>query len=142
MTVAVILGLFVFYGTRESLFATKSRYRTFLPDASGLKKGAPVRLAGLEVGTVEGISLARAGSERARQTEIHFDVRSEFQDYLRSDSLAYITTQGLLGESVLEIDPGVAGDKVAVGAEVPGTKKGSIKDIEQNVRRTLPATSG
>src|SRR5574342_491566 len=85
MTVAVILGLFVFYGTREALFATKARYHTFLPDASGLKKGAPVRLAGFEVGTVEGISLAQIGSDRARQTEIHFDVLSEYQDYLRSD---------------------------------------------------------
>ncbi|MGH9670540.1 MAG: MlaD family protein, partial [Terriglobales bacterium] len=78
MTVAVILGLFVFYGTREALFATKSRYRTFLPDAAGLKKGAPVRLAGLEVGPVETIRLASVGAERARQTEINFKVRSEY----------------------------------------------------------------
>jgi phospholipid/cholesterol/gamma-HCH transport system substrate-binding protein len=133
MTVAVILGLFVFYGTRETLFATKSRYRTFLPDASGLKKGAPVRLAGFEVGTVEAINLARVGSERTRQTEIRFDVRSEYQDYLRSDSLAYITTEGLLGESVLEIDPGMAGTKLAAGAEVPGTQKGNIKQVVMNV---------
>ncbi len=133
MTVAVILGLFVFYGTRESLFATKSRYRTFLPDASGLKKGAPVRLAGFEVGTVEAINLARVGSERTRQTEVQFDIRSEYQDYLRSDSLAYITTEGLLGESVLEIDPGAEGAKLAVGGEVPGTQKGNIKQVIMNV---------
>jgi len=133
MTVAVIMGLFVFYGTREALFATKSRYHTFLPDASGLKKGAPVRLAGLEVGTVESIGLASVGAERARQTEINFDVRSEYQDYLRSDSLAYITTEGLLGESVLEIDPGIAGQKLPAGAEVPGTQKGNIKQVVMNV---------
>ncbi|HXE75695.1 MAG TPA: MlaD family protein [Candidatus Xenobia bacterium] len=133
MTVAVILGLFVFYGTREAVFAAKARYHTFLPDAAGLKKGAPVRLAGLEVGTVEDIRLAKVGAERTRQTEIGFHIRSEFQDYLRTDSLAYITTEGLLGESVLEIDPGVAGDKLALGAEVPGTQKGNIKQVVQNV---------
>ena len=133
MTVAVILGLFVFYGTREALFATKSRYYTFLPDASGLKKGAPVRLAGLEVGTVETIHLARVGADRARQTQVNFTILSEYQDYLRTDSLAYITTEGLLGESVLEIDPGLAGTKLAVGAEVPGTQKGNIKQVVMNV---------
>lgn len=133
MTVAVILGLFVFYGTSEALFATKAHYHTFLPDASGLKKGAPVRLAGLEVGTVEVIRLAKVGSERARQTEVSFFIRSEFQDYLRKDSLAYITTEGLLGESVLEIDPGGKGDKLSLGAEVPGTQKGNIKQVVQNI---------
>ncbi len=133
LAVALILGLFVFYGTRESLFASTSDYRTFLPDVSGLKKGAPVRLAGFEVGTIREVSLAGIDAERAKQTEITFTIRSEYRDYIRADSLAYVTTEGLLGESVLEIDPGHAGDLIAPGAVVPGTKKGSIKDIEQNV---------
>lgn len=133
IAVAVILALFVFYGTREALFAAKSHYRTHLPDVSGLKKGAPVRLAGLEVGTVQSVSLAGLGAERARQTEIQFTVRSEYEDYLRSDSLAYITTEGLLGESVLEIDPGQTGEKLPRGAVVPGTQRGNIKQIVQNV---------
>jgi phospholipid/cholesterol/gamma-HCH transport system substrate-binding protein len=133
LAVSVILGLFVFYGTRESLFASTSDYRTFLPDVSGLKKGAPVRLAGLEVGAVSEVSLAGVGADRAQQTEITFTIRREFADYIRADALAYVTTEGLLGESVLEIDPGQSGDLIAPGDVVPGTKKGSIKDIEQNV---------
>lgn len=133
IAVAVILGLFVFYGTREALFASMSDYRTFLPDVSGLKKGAPVRLAGLEVGTIRDVSLAGVGAERTRQTEISFTVRSEYRDYLRSDSLAYVTTEGLLGESVLEIDPGQTGDLIPPGAVVPGTQKGNIKQVVQNV---------
>jgi len=133
IAVAVILGLFVFYGTREALFASTSDYRTFLPDVSGLKKGAPVRLAGLEVGTIREVRLAGVGAERAQQTEISFSVRSEYRDYLRSDSLAYVTTEGLLGESVLEIDPGQAGELIPPGAVVPGTQKGNIKQVVQNV---------
>ncbi|MGH9787929.1 MAG: MlaD family protein [Candidatus Acidiferrales bacterium] len=133
IAVAVILGLFVFYGTREALFASTSDYRTYLPDVSGLKKGAPVRLAGLEVGTIRDVSLAGVGAERAAQTQITFTVRSEYRDYLRSDSLAYVTTEGLLGESVLEIDPGQTGDVIPPGAVVPGTQKGNIKQVVQNV---------
>jgi phospholipid/cholesterol/gamma-HCH transport system substrate-binding protein len=133
IAVAVILGLFVFYGTREALFAATSDYRTFLPDVSGLKKGAPVRLAGLEVGTIREVRLAGVGAERARQTEIAFTIRSEYRDYLRSDSLAYVTTEGLLGESVLEIDPGQTGNVIPPGQVVPGTQKGNIKQVVQNV---------
>ncbi len=135
IAVAVILGLFVFYGTREALFASTSDYRTFLPDVSGLKKGAPVRLAGLEVGTIRDVSLAGVGAERTQQTQITFTVRSEYRDYLRSDSLAYVTTEGLLGESVLEIDPGQTGDLIPPGAVVPGTQKGNIKQVVQNVEQ-------
>ncbi len=133
IAVAVILGLFVFYGTREALFASTSDYRTYLPDVSGLKKGAPVRLAGLEVGTIRDVSLAGVGAERAQQTQISFTVRSEYRDYLRYDSLAYVTTEGLLGESVLEIDPGQTGGLIPPGSVVPGTQKGNIKQVVQNV---------
>jgi len=90
-------------------------------------------LAGLEVGTIREVSLAGVGAERTQQTQITFTVRSEYRDYLRSDSLAYVTTEGLLGESVLEIDPGQTGDVIPPGAVIPGTQKGNIKQVVQNV---------
>lgn len=131
-----ILAIFIFAVTGEGvLFARHVDYKTYLPDVAGLKAGAPVRLAGFEVGTVRGVGLTDFREDPSHKAEVRFRVRQEFRTYIRTDSLAYITTEGLLGESVLEIDPSLAGEMVPQGGVVPGTQKGNIKQIVQNVDR-------
>lgn len=143
-----ILAAFVFYVTGEgALFARQVELKTYLPDVSGLKAGAPVRLAGVEVGTVQHVGLSGFRGEPTRHTEVVFRVQEEYQDDIRADSEAFITTEGLLGESVLEITRGVAGEVIPAGGVVPGSQRGNIKQIVQNVDqitgdiRILTATS-
>ncbi|HSC78623.1 MAG TPA: hypothetical protein VLB32_08665, partial [Candidatus Acidoferrales bacterium] len=58
-----------------------------------------------------------------------------YADDIRSDSEAYVTTEGLLGQSVLEITRGMTGTPVAEGGEVHGSKRGSVKQIVDNTER-------
>jgi phospholipid/cholesterol/gamma-HCH transport system substrate-binding protein len=133
LTLAIVAA-FIFYVTGEGvLFARHLNFRTYLPDVAGLKAGAPVRLAGVEVGTVLQVGLSQFREEPARATEVRFRVREDFQADIREDSEAFITTEGLLGESVLEITRGSTGEIVPGGGEVPGTRRGNIKQIVQNV---------
>ncbi|MBI4466762.1 MAG: MCE family protein [Acidobacteria bacterium] len=130
------VATFIFYVTGEGvLFARQIALKTYLPDVSGLKSGAPVRLAGVEIGTVKTVGLSGFRDDPARHTEVVFLVRQQFQDDIRSDSEAFITTEGLLGESVLEISRGTAGTPVPAGGVVPGTQRGNIKQVVQNVER-------
>ena len=129
-----LVATFIFYVTAEGvLFARWVRLKTYLPDVAGLKAGAPVRLAGVEVGTVKRVGLSDFPGEPTRHTEVIFRVQQRYQDEIRSDSEAFITTEGLLGESVLEITRGVAGDPIHDWGTVPGTQRGNIKEIVQNV---------
>lgn len=131
-----ILATFIFYVTGEgALFSRQVEFQTYLPDVSGLKSGAPVRLAGYEVGTVKSVALADFRQDSSHKAVVRFLVRREYQEYIRDDSLAYVTTEGLLGESVLEIDPSLTGHVVPRGGTVPGTQKGNIKQIVQNVEQ-------
>lgn len=130
----VLLGVFVFYATGAGRgFARQVQLKTYLPDVSGLKVGAPVRLAGVEIGTVREVGLSEFRQEPARHTEVVFRVQKRYLSEIRSDSEAFITTEGLLGESVLEIKRGVSGPAIAEGGTVPGTQRGNIKEIVQNV---------
>jgi len=135
LVVLAISAIFVFYVTGEGrLFARHVEYKTFLPAVAGLKPGAPVRLAGFEVGTVKTVGLADDfRQDPVNKTEVRFQVLQRYKNYVRSNSLAYITTEGLLGESVLELDPSLEGELVPPGEAVPGTEKGNIKEIVQNV---------
>jgi phospholipid/cholesterol/gamma-HCH transport system substrate-binding protein len=131
-----IVATFVFYVTGEGvLFANQISYITYLPDVAGLKPGAPVRLAGFEVGVVESIGLHDFREDPSRKAEVRFRIQEKYRKYIREDSLVFITTEGLLGESVLEIDPSLTGEMVAAGGVVPGTQRGNIKEIVQNVNR-------
>jgi len=133
LTLAIV-ATFIFYVTGEGmLFARHVNFRTYLPDVAGLKAGAPVRSAGVEVGTVLQVSLSQFREDPARATEVLFRVREDFNDDIRQDSEAFITTEGLLGESVLEITRGSTGEIIAADGEVPGTRRGNIKQIVQNV---------
>lgn len=86
--------------------------------ASGLKKGVPVEIAGIEIGTVESISLKQG---RALVTML---IRSDLD--LRVDSRAIIRTAGVLGDKYIEIIPGLTGAPL-------------LKDGDQLVRTTAPA---
>ncbi|MGH9862626.1 MAG: MlaD family protein [Candidatus Acidiferrales bacterium] len=130
----ILLAVFVFVVTGQGgLFTRHLRYKTYLPDVAGLKPGAPVRLAGFEVGTVRSVGLTDFSQDPAHKAEVGFQVRREYSIYVRTTSLAYITTEGLLGESVLEIDPSLSGEVLGPDGIVPGTQKGNIKQIVQNV---------
>ena len=137
LATVAILATFVFYvtGKGRALFARQLTYETNLPDVSGLKAGAPVRLAGFEAGTVETVRLGDFRQDPSRKTVVRFHIGHEYGQYMRQDSLAYITTEGLLGESVLEIDPSLTGTVIPPGGVVPGTQKGNIKQVVQNVDR-------
>lgn len=129
-----VLSTFVFYVTGGgTLFTAQAHYVTYLPDVSGLQTGAPVRLAGFAVGAVESVGLSEFRDDPYRHAEVRFRISSEYQNDIRSDSQAFITTEGLLGESVLEITRGVTGQPVPADGAVPGARRGNIKEIVQNV---------
>lgn len=75
--------------------------------ASGIGPSAPVRLAGVGIGQVEGIRIIYDEAEKRTKAELDVWV----QENVRIEADAYITinTLGLLGEKYLEILPGTPG---------------------------------
>jgi phospholipid/cholesterol/gamma-HCH transport system substrate-binding protein len=67
---------------------------------SGLKTGAPVEIAGVEVGRVDNILLDREEYEAKVRLKIYPDVP------IQEDAIASIRTKGLIGERYISISPG------------------------------------
>lgn len=78
--------------------------------ACGIGPSAPVRLAGVGVGQVQGIRIVR--DEKAKTTKAELTAWINDGAKIENDSQITINTLGLLGEKYLEIFPGTPGKPV------------------------------
>ncbi len=104
------VGIFVLLGIIILAFMTvtvgkfhlfkEAGYRVYVlfDSAAGVVRNSPVRIAGVHVGTVERIFLERGKAKVALR--IPPDVQ------LHEDAMAYLKSEGLLGERYVEIFPG------------------------------------
>lgn len=76
-----------------------------------LKAGAPVRIAGVQVGTVDelqfrgGITDPKTG-EPVPPVRVVAKIEKQHQNAIRENAQFFVTSQGVLGEQFLYIDPG------------------------------------
>src|SRR5215217_7372178 len=110
---------------------------TKFPDVKGLKSGAVVRVAGVEVGKVDEVKLA--GSE----VEVRLKVNEENKSRITDQSRASIGSLSLLGEPVIEISPASQGTPLVDGAFIQSTRTpGQIADVAENATQTLEQATG
>ncbi len=83
---------------------------------NGIKLGAPVRFAGVDVGDVKEIKLKFIPEENKTKVDMICRVRWDIKVPL--DSTVWINTLGLLGEKYIEIIPGKDYSKVMAENEV------------------------
>src|SRR3990172_734698 len=98
LTIFLITGGSNFFGETMLL-------HSFSSDAGGLRVGAPVRLAGVDVGMVRQVSLSGREAQ-AEAVEIVFEVNASYAGDFREDSRAILAAEGLLGERYINISKG------------------------------------
>jgi phospholipid/cholesterol/gamma-HCH transport system substrate-binding protein len=103
---------------QQGVFRARYTLVAYFDNVQGLVAGAAVRLAGTPVGKVERVDLGeRPGGKPAVVVRLGIDQR--VHQRIRSDSVAHITTVGLLGDQIVEIDIGTPGSPpLADGAEI------------------------
>lgn len=132
----VYVGLFVVIGllaVLTTLFALtdpgtfRGRYHvsTVVQDASGIRKGDPVRLKGVNVGRIRDFQIAPGGVRVFMELEKEFDVPA--------DSRISLVSGGLLQSMVAEVVPGTSPQRVADGAELPYVSKEGLEDTAEKL---------
>ncbi len=135
------VGLFVMIGIismgyliltiGEVSFYPKNTYSVYgyFSSISGLKQGARVELAGVEIGNVSKISIDR---ERL-VAKLIFSLNGDIE--LSDDSIASVKTSGIIGQKYIDILPGGSDDILVDGDEISNTE--SSLDIESLVRKFI-----
>ena len=99
ITIFMLMGGKGFFWQRYSL---KARFT----NVAGLKPGSPVRIAGVEVGSVDEVELA------GPEVEVTFQVNQNRRHLITTESVATLGSVSLLGESAVDITPSVQGTSV------------------------------
>ncbi len=123
----------MFAGGLEELFVKRSDVYAIFDDVRGLREGAPVWFAGLEVGSVKSITLTADQGVIVRMS-----IKEEYMKFLKEDSEATILTLGLLGDKYVELSGGSASGKpLMAGATIRGTVQAEFKDLAETSQASL-----
>jgi len=110
----VIVGLALFVaaifiiGRQKNLFNPVFKLTTTFYNVSGLQVGNNVRFAGINVGTVDNISIITDSTVR-----VDMLIRKEVQKFIKSDSEVGIGSEGLIGDRLMIISQGSSDTTVA-----------------------------
>jgi phospholipid/cholesterol/gamma-HCH transport system substrate-binding protein len=128
VTLSIIsVGLAVLVGFTFLKISTTPRFRltTCFQDVSGLRAGARVRVAGVEVGTVRDVRAQP--TDKACPGAVEIVLRAPYDLKLPNDSVASINTEGLLGQAYLAIDAsGASGPPVLNGGKLPSRESANF----------------
>ncbi|PKN16157.1 MAG: MCE family protein [Deltaproteobacteria bacterium HGW-Deltaproteobacteria-23] len=90
-------------GDKTKMFIAKGTLAVIMPDVAGLKVGAPVWLAGVDVGLVTNIGFATP--EKNNEITVTLQIDKDALKKINSDSKITIKTRGLMGEKYVDITP-------------------------------------
>jgi len=122
--IVMSLGLIFLLSGEGGFFWQRYSVKTVFPDAGGLKSGAPVRVAGIEVGSVRTVGLS------GDQVEVVMELNRDYQPQVTTTSQASIGSVSLLGEAALDITASSSGTPIPEWGYVPsGPAAGSFTEV-------------
>lgn len=124
-----ILAFTVLYigSTGGTAFGRRYRLKALMADVNGLKPGAPVRVGGVDVGSVTGVDFSTAGGGGLVEVAMRVDDRVKGQ--VTTESQATLGALGLLGEKAVDISVSTRGTPLEDGAYVPAAAEDPFKGL-------------
>jgi phospholipid/cholesterol/gamma-HCH transport system substrate-binding protein len=128
------VGLFLI-GNRHQAFARHIEFYAEFKDLSGLTKGAKVQVGGMDAGEVLEIGIPDSPSAKFR---VKIRVDDNFHGLIRTDSLATIGTEGVVGDTFLLVRPGSTNGQAATAlSTLPSKEPTELADLLDQGKGTL-----
>jgi phospholipid/cholesterol/gamma-HCH transport system substrate-binding protein len=128
------LGLFM-VGDRQMAFTKRFTVYTEFTKVTGLQPGAVVRVLGAKAGSIKQILPPNSPGEKFR---VRLEVVESLHQLVRTDSIATIETEGLVGGSYLGIGTGTDGaPRVPPDGTIAGKEPFEISDLMQQMGESI-----
>jgi phospholipid/cholesterol/gamma-HCH transport system substrate-binding protein len=135
LTVAAlaVASIVIFLVSGEGgFFWQRYRLKAKFDNVVGLKSGAPVRVAGVEVGTVTGVDF------NGTDVDVSFELSKEMQGRVTTESTASIGSVSLLGEYLLDLTASSKGRPLTQDEYVKSKRApGQLADVAEGATRSL-----
>ena len=128
-----VLAIFII-GKQKNLFNPVFKLTTTFYNVSGLQVGNNIRFSGINVGTVDNISIINDSTVR-----VDMLVRQEIKQFIKSDCIVAIGSEGLIGDRLLIITQGSTNSPLVTNDQ----ELGSVEPVETDaIISSLQVTSG
>lgn len=116
--VLVVAAVFLYFAYTTSQVSSVQGYdlNAKFSNAGGLKDGADVRISGIKVGSV----VSEALDPQTFQAIVRLSIEPSIK--LATDSVAQITSSGLLGDNYISIEPGNEDETIPPGGTITHTQ--------------------
>jgi phospholipid/cholesterol/gamma-HCH transport system substrate-binding protein len=112
-----VIAIFII-GKQRNLFDPVFKLTTTFYNVSGLQVGNNVRLGGVNVGTVDNITILNDST-----VKVLMMIKKSIQPYIKSDCGVAIGSEGLIGDRLILITQGTAGSSIVKeGQELESTE--------------------
>src|SRR5436190_12345390 len=142
----VVVGLILFgaglfmIGDRQMLFAKKFTIYTEFKKITGLQPGSIVRVSGAKAGSITEILPPATPGGKFR---VKVEMTEDLHQLVRTDSLASIETEGLVGGSYLGVGMGTdAAAKIAPEGTIASREPFDVADLMQQMGDTIKKVNG
>src|SRR5215212_10034911 len=125
-------GLFLI-GDRRMLFSKSAEYYTEFAQVNALETGAKVRVGGMDAGEIVEVQVPAGPGSKFR---LKLRIIEKLFPVIRTDSVASIQTDGLLGNKFLQVDIGTTGLAPA-NYDLPSREPFEIGDLLAKIRETV-----
>lgn len=98
--ILLLVGIF-FIGSASNLFNPNITVHVLFNNVSGLQRGNNVWLSGVKIGTVRDVDIASDSL-----VLVSLKVRERDQRFINKDARAYLSSEGLVGNAIIVIEPG------------------------------------
>lgn len=112
--VAGLAGMLIVLSTMTDAALFRGRYivTTIVPDAAGIRKGDPIQMRGVNIGRINGFTIAQD------EVEVRLEIEGEYP--VPKDSVVELKASGLLGGLVADVIPGQSSEMVKWGDVLEG----------------------
>jgi phospholipid/cholesterol/gamma-HCH transport system substrate-binding protein len=133
---ALLFGIALFMiGERRMLFTQRYTVYTEFARLGQLQMGAVVRVSGVDAGEVVDIRIPDSPSQKFR---VRMDIRRDLRQLVRTDFVATLQTEGLVGAIFVNIGTGTeAAPIVEEGGTVAGREPFQIADLLQQASESV-----
>jgi phospholipid/cholesterol/gamma-HCH transport system substrate-binding protein len=120
--VLFLAGIF-FIGRQKNLFNPVFRLDAVFRNVGGLQVGNNVRFSGINLGTIDNINIINDSTVLVSMT-----IKRDVKKFIKTDSKATIASEGIIGDRILNISQGQAGE-VSEGQRIAADEPVDINSI-------------
>ena len=141
LVASVVLVALLFLMTSSAglgILSHKLTITTYFENSAGLKPGAAVNLQGVTIGTVKTVTVVAIPERKLTPVRVVMKLNEKYSDELKKDSKASLTTIGVLGDTVVDINSQFAvGPPLRDGDELKTLETPSLTDVVKASQGTI-----